>query len=279
MTYAEAARVLDVPVGAVMSRLSRAREDLRRRIDEGASTPTIMSEDRITDSELNALVDGELDAVRQAEIEAWLAENPDTAQRVARYRAQNADLHALYDDILNEQFPPKIAAAFETRRNGVPPWAVMAAAIAIFVVGATGGWIVRGEAGPDTAQQIAAGPLIDTQELMVRASMAHVVSHEDKWRPPDSGGLAAVGDYLADRMGTSLCMCRASAPSATDWWKAVCSLTPTVRPHSSCSRMRTARKSRFTSAVSRQTASISPMRSPMTFRCSTGTILISPTPW
>ena len=38
MTYAEAAGVLDVPVGTVMS---RAREDLRRRIDEGASTATI----------------------------------------------------------------------------------------------------------------------------------------------------------------------------------------------------------------------------------------------
>jgi anti-sigma factor RsiW len=118
---------------------------------------------------------------------------------VARYRSQNAGLHALYDDILHEELPPKIAAALETRRSGVPPWAAMAAAIALFVVGAAGGWMVRGET--ETTQQLASAPPIDTQELMVRASMAHVVSHEDELRSASNGGTAAVGDYLADRMG------------------------------------------------------------------------------
>jgi len=160
-----------------------------------------VSEDRISDSELNALVDGELDPARQAEIEAWLADDPESASRVARYRAQNAGLHALYDDILNEDIPPKIAAASQNSRAGVPPWAAMAAAIALFVVGAAGGWIVRGEAGVAPVAQVAAAPRIDTQELMVRASMAHVVSHEDELRAVSTSGKAGVGDYLADRMG------------------------------------------------------------------------------
>ena len=161
-----------------------------------------MSEDRISDSELNALVDGELDPARQAEIEDWLADNPDAARRVARYRAQNAGLHALYDDILHEELPPKVQGAFETRRPGVPPWAAMAAAIALFVVGAAGGWTLRGmDADAGTQVAAAPAPLIDTQELMVRAAMAHVVNHEDELRTPTRGGPAAIGDYLADRMG------------------------------------------------------------------------------
>lgn len=160
-----------------------------------------MGDDRVSDSELNALVDGELDAARQAEVEAWLADNPEAAQRVARYRAQNAGLHALYDDILNEDLPARIASALDSRRGGIPPWAAMAAAIVLFVVGAAGGWIVRGEAGPDVGTQTAAAPAIDTQVLMQRASMAHVVSHKDELRTPASGGPAAMADYLADRMG------------------------------------------------------------------------------
>ena len=163
-----------------------------------------MAEDGVSDSELNALVDGELDAARQAEIEAWLAEDPEAAQRVARYRAQNAGLHALYDDILNEELPPRTVALLDGRRAGVPAWAAVAAAVALFVVGAAGGWLVRGEVAPDGAAQLAAAKAvqpIDTQVLMQRASMAHVVSRQDELRTPASGGPAAMADYISDRMG------------------------------------------------------------------------------
>jgi RNA polymerase sigma-70 factor (ECF subfamily) len=43
LTYAEAAEVLDVPVGTVMSRLHRARSRIRERLDRVGFAPRITS--------------------------------------------------------------------------------------------------------------------------------------------------------------------------------------------------------------------------------------------
>ncbi len=52
----------------------------------------------ITDIDLHAYVDGELTAARRAEVEAYLADAPDAAERVEEFRALTLALHALGDE-------------------------------------------------------------------------------------------------------------------------------------------------------------------------------------
>jgi anti-sigma factor RsiW len=163
-----------------------------------------MNDRQIDEGELHALVDGELDTARQAEVEAWLSENPDAAGRVARYRAQNAGLHALFDGVLAEDLPPAIVGALAGRRQWLPRGAAIAAGFALLLSGAVAGWVVRGEMSPgaDVAARIAeATPPIDTRELMVRAAMAHVVSSDDDLHLPATEGADDIGQYMTTRMG------------------------------------------------------------------------------
>jgi len=163
-----------------------------------------MNDRQIDEGELHALVDGELDPARQAEVEAWLSENAEAAGRVARYRAQNAGLHALFDGVLNEDLPPVIVDALAGRRRWLPRGAAIAAGFALLLSGAVAGWVVRGEVpfGADEPAQIAAaGPAIDTQVLMERATSAHVVSSDDDLRLANATGAAEIGQYLSTRMG------------------------------------------------------------------------------
>jgi len=163
-----------------------------------------MNDRQIDEGELHALVDGELDPARQAEVEAWLSENAEAAGRVARYRAQNAGLHALFDGVLNEDLPPVIVDALAGRRRWLPRGAAIAAGFALLLSGAVAGWVVRGEVpfGADEPAQIAAaGPAIDTQVLMERATSAHVVSSDDDLRLANATGAADIGQYISTRMG------------------------------------------------------------------------------
>jgi anti-sigma factor RsiW len=102
---------------------------------------------RITDQDLHAFMDGELDSEARAEVEAWLGEHPEDTKKLGQWQTQATRLHELYDDVLREPVPPQIkdALARTAQPGGRPAWRRAAAALALLVVGLGAGWLVRGE--------------------------------------------------------------------------------------------------------------------------------------
>lgn len=124
------------------------------------------SPDKITEQDLHAFVDGELDTESRAEVEAWLTDHPDDADKLADWETQKSQLQALFGDVLDAPIPPKMETALakrapsENRHN----WWRSAAAILLLVAGTGAGWILRGEFAPP-----------DSDSFVRQAVSAHVV--------------------------------------------------------------------------------------------------------
>jgi len=69
-------------------------------------------------SELEAYVDGELDAVRRAELAAWLSRNPDAQAVAETLRYQNAGLHAVFEKLLHRPVPPRLLSSLDQASSG-----------------------------------------------------------------------------------------------------------------------------------------------------------------
>ena len=149
----------------------------------------------ITEADLHAWVDGALPLARQAEIEAWLLARPEEAARLAAYRAQNLELHRLFDPVLDEAVPGAIAAAVAVptprRRWWEGPGGRCAAALAIALAGGLGGWTLRGAsvmpepvADLKGIRQAAADP---AASLPRQAAIAHAVYSPEVKHPVEVG--------------------------------------------------------------------------------------------
>jgi len=122
----------------------------------------------ITEADFHAYVDGLLSEARRAEVETFLAANPQEAERVRAYQKQNEALRALFDPVLNEHVPSQIKRPHS--RWGLPlgRYAMIAASI---TVGGVLGWMARGAdyRKPDEplafARQAAIAHLVYTPEV------------------------------------------------------------------------------------------------------------------
>ncbi len=164
----------------------------------------------ITEADLHAYVDGQLPAGRQREIEAYLADRPEEAQRIAAYRAQKRELHALFDPVLDEVPPQRIVAAAQPRT----PWFSqrLVAGLAIALISGAVGWEMRGTLrSPDersTLAQQTTSPLrlAVSSGFVQRAAVAHAVYSPDQRRPVeiDAAHEDQLVAWLSKRMGAPM---------------------------------------------------------------------------
>ena len=166
----------------------------------------------IVEADLHAWVDCVLPASRHAQVQAYLAEHPEQARRLAAYRAYDAAMRRLFEPLLHEPLPGRLRQA--ARPSAWPAWPQrVAAAVAFAAVGAAAGWTARGGA-PDgavparLASQPAASaePAAAADELPRRAALAHAVFSPDARRPVEIG--AAQQDqlvaWLSKRLGADI---------------------------------------------------------------------------
>lgn len=171
----------------------------------------------VTEAELQAYVDGQLPAERQAQVEAHLAERPDEMQRVESYRAQKRELRALFDPVLDEALPQRLKQAARPRT----PWYAqrLVASLVIVAASATSGaaaWFARGVLEGDATRLAAAVPAPAPDSMLSaggkltgfarRAAVAHVVYSPEVRRPVEVGAdqeqqLVA---WLSKRLGTPI---------------------------------------------------------------------------
>lgn len=128
-----------------------------------------MNTDPISEQDLHAYVDNQLDPARRAQVEAYLAVQPDAAALVQDIRMQNSLLHEAYDTVLNEPVPIGMGAALQRRRFPLA-WA---ASIAALSIGLVAGWGAHGILQPDPA------PVVFAE----RALRAHLLYASEKRHP------------------------------------------------------------------------------------------------
>jgi anti-sigma factor RsiW len=157
-----------------------------------------MSRGDVTDADLHALVDGQLDAARIDEMLAWLQAHPGDAVRVAQWQAQRLQMRQLYRSIDPGPTPPAMTRVPLRRRWN---WRYAAAAAALLTIGAVGGrsWpLLQGRENPPA--------IADTAPFVRDAVIAHTVYAPEKRHPVEVSAdeEAHLVQWLGRRLGAPL---------------------------------------------------------------------------
>jgi len=110
-------------------------------------TPYIVRQDELSEADLHAYVDGLLPPELRAEVESYLAQHPDAADRAHAYRLQNISFHRLFAAVPLDSAGPglrsverRFASALR-RRRAVGIGANIVVAMALAAVLGTVAWL------------------------------------------------------------------------------------------------------------------------------------------
>jgi len=152
---------------------------------------------RVSEAELHAYLDGQLEPNRQEAVEVYLAENPEDAERIGAYDRINTALHEAFDRVLLEPLPASLTRKAEPERRGGLIWRV-AASVAWVAVGAVIGWVVHGLVWTEP------GPAF--RHLAQQAAMAHAVYTPEVRHPVEvtADQEAHLTAWLSKRLGNPI---------------------------------------------------------------------------
>lgn len=154
----------------------------------------------VSEADLQAYVDGRLDAQRRAQVEAWLAARPDDAERVAAYRRLSSEVRAAYQSMLAEPLPEHLAWLAKPRGA----LRRMALAAAWVVLGVAIGVVATLEL---KATRPGAAFLANESAVMARrAAVAHATYSPEVRHPVEVGAAdeAHLVAWLSKRLGVQV---------------------------------------------------------------------------
>jgi anti-sigma factor RsiW len=162
----------------------------------------------VTEDELHAFVDGQLDAAHAPAVLDWMQHHPDDAQRVAQWQVQRLQMRKAAREIEVGETPAALSgvvlrAAGRARRHAA--WQQAAAAVVLLALGATGGaWWgrldvpLRGLAGEST---MAGSPTFVRDALAAYAVFTPEKRHPVEVAASDEAHLV---QWLSRRLGAPL---------------------------------------------------------------------------
>jgi anti-sigma factor RsiW len=154
----------------------------------------------ISEADLQAYVDGRLDAPRRAAVESWLAARPEEAERVAAYRRLSSEVRAAYQSMLAEPLPERLAS-FVGRRSRFTRMALAASWVALGIaIGVVATLELR-------ATRPTPSTLANESAIMAhRAAIAHATYSPEVRHPVEVGAAdeAHLVAWLSKRLGVQV---------------------------------------------------------------------------